>query len=121
MWKQRLVMLFIVAFLLLQRNGTFAANDENDGNDKNKCIVVINELNTGSLSAVKSNDFIELKRICGNQGKIESLQVYKVIGLRAGVGANNKQEMTIDLVVNLWNEKFKSDFYTIGSKNSDMP
>lgn len=111
------VMLFIVAFLLSQNNETFATNDEND---EKKCVVVTNELNTGSLSAVKNNDFIELKRICGNQGKIESLQGYKVIGITVGVGANNKQEMTIDMVVNLWNEKFKSDFYTIRSKNADM-
>lgn len=102
--------LFIIAVLKPQINGSFGESD---------CHLVINEFNTGSPNAVKNNEFIELKQNCGDERKIVSLQGYKVIGISAGVGVgtNNKQEMTIDLIINLWNEKMKSDFFTIGAQN----
>lgn len=110
MWKQLFeVSLFIVAF--------FAANS--DSANDNDCTLLLNELNTGSPGAVKNKDFIELEAMCENERRLDSLQGYKIIGISAGVGANKKkQEMTIDLIINLWNEKMKvSNLFTIGSKN----
>lgn len=83
-------------------------SDEND----NDCNFLINEINIGTPGHIKNQDFIELKMACYSQRKTNSLQGYKVIGM--SVGPNS---IAIDLVVNLWNQKLKSEYYTIGSSN----
>lgn len=82
------------------------------------CSLVINEINTSSPKMFENQDFIELKMMCSKKRKSDSLQGYKVIGISTGID-KGKQVMTIDLIVNLWNEKVKpdSDFYTIGTVN----
>lgn len=79
---------------------------------------MINEINTRSPKNVKNQDFIELKMICESERKSDSLQGFKLIGISVGL-EKGKQIMTIDLIVNLWNEKLKkgSDFFTIGTSN----
>lgn len=72
------------------------------------CNLVLNEINTRSPKLLKNQDFIELKMICANKRKSDSLQGYKVIGISTGLD-KGKQVMTIDLIVNLWNEKLKRE------------
>lgn len=69
------------------------------------------------LWKIKITDF-ELKMKCSNERKSDSLQGFKVIGISTGID-KGKQIMTIDLIVNLWNETLKkdSDFFTIGTLN----
>lgn len=83
------------------------------------CKLVINEINTGSVGTIKNNDFIELKMLCTSEKKINTLQGYKIIGISVGPGSAKKFIATIDLVVNLWNQKMKtnSEFFSIGASN----
>lgn len=85
---------------------------------QNDCNLVINEINTRSPTMLKNQDFIELKMLCGSARKSDSLQGFKVIGISTGFD-KGKEVMTIDFVVNLWNEKLKSgsDFFTMGTAN----
>lgn len=90
------------------------------------CKLVINEVNTGSPENMRQNDFIELKALCDvPHPKKKSLQGYKIIGLSTGTGkSSNTQQITIDLVVNLWNSQFNDEhMFTIGTEhvpNVDM-
>lgn len=72
------------------------------------CNLLINEINTVDSSNIQSNEFIELKLICEDGQRKDSLQGFKVIGITAGLGNENKPENNINLVVNLWNEKIKT-------------
>lgn len=82
------------------------------------CNLVINEINIESPGIVKTKDFIELKMVCANQRKSDSLQGFKILGISAGPDSTNSQTMTVDLIINLWNQKIKNkDFFTIGSTN----
>lgn len=94
-------------------------DDKSDVND-DECKLLINEINMGSPSHLKTQDFVELKMTCHSERKSNSLQGYKVIGISAGPDTKDptKQAMAIDFVANLWNEKLKNnDFFTIGSAN----
>lgn len=90
------------------------------------CKVVINEVNTGSPERLKKKDFIELKMICTDDSKAKKkLQGYKLVGISAGEAlSGNIQQVTIDLVVNLWNSKINErNLFTIGAdgvQNIDM-
>lgn len=80
---------------------------------ENGCNLVINEVNTGTPANLKNNDFIELKMLCENaeDSNYSSLQGTKIIGISA-----DKETATIDLVVNLWNEKVQHNgYFTIGN------
>lgn len=79
------------------------------------CSLVINEINTGTPKVIrKKEDFIELKLICGKrQSQTKSLQEFKVIGISTA----NVQQMSIDLVVNLWNSRlYDRNLFTIGTE-----
>lgn len=94
-------------------------DDKSDVND-DECKLLINEINMGFPSHLKTQDFVELKMTCHSERKSNSLQGYKVIGISAGPDTTDptKQAMAIDFVANLWNEKLKNnDFFTIGSAN----
>lgn len=56
---------------------------ENDKRDTG-CNLVINEINTRSPKVLKNQDFIELKMMCSNKRKSDSLQGFKVIGMSTG-------------------------------------
>ena len=75
------------------------------------CKVVINEINTIDPKKPGSHEFIELKSTCDLS---VPLRGYKLIGFEC-YGSTGK----IGLVVNLWNERIKSRFYTIGGTNVD--
>lgn len=79
-------------------------------------VLVINEVNTGSPARLAKNDFIELKMLCDSDTQIKSLQGHKLIGLPAGErSSENTQQVTIDLVVNLWNSEInEKNMFTIG-------
>lgn len=54
--------------------------------------------------------------MCAEQRKSDSLQGFKVLGISAGSDSTNAQTMTIDLIINLWNQKIKNNnFFTIGA------
>lgn len=56
--------------------------------------------------------------ICVNERRSNSLQGYKIIGISVGADVTKKkQEMSIDLIANLWNEKLKGDYFTIGAES----
>lgn len=87
---------------------------------ENDYAFLINEINTGSPDRFKKKDFIELKMICdSDKPKSASLQGYKLIDIPAGTGKrSNIQQMTIDLVINLWNSKINErNMFTVGSDN----
>lgn len=84
-----------------------------------KCVTVINEVNTGSPGALKKSDSIELKMICENNAEGKNLQGYKLIGLSVQSG-KTVQTLIIDFVVNLWNSKVgENSMFTIGA--ADLP
>lgn len=90
------------------------------------CDFVINEVNTGSSERFEKIEFIELKMICDSEHpKTKTLQGYKLIGISADTEENsNVQQMSIDVVVNLWNSVInKQNMFTVGAdgvKNTDM-
>lgn len=104
----------IIALIQCQSDETLESEVEIESN--NECRLVINEINTANPGIVKNQDFIELKMMCSEQRKSDSLQGFKVLGISAGPDSTSKQVMSIDLVVNLWNQKFKNnEFFTIGA------
>lgn len=100
---------FFVAVLLCCSVFFLQSNTASD-----ECSFLINELNTRSPANIKNREFVELKMVCVNERKIDSLQGYKVLGITIG---SDSKKMTIDLIVNLWNERLKSDYYTIGAES----
>lgn len=80
------------------------------------CDVVINELNIIDPQKPEKKEFIELTSNCE---PYYALRGYKVIGIAAG------SPSTIELVVNSWQERFKTStrFFTIGGmsiQDADM-
>lgn len=73
------------------------------------CKVVINEINTIDPKKPETKEFIELKSTCDLS---VPLRGYKLIGFEC-FGSTGK----IGLVVNLWNERIKSRYYTIGGSD----
>lgn len=70
------------------------------------CNLVINEISTGSPDRLMKKDFIELKIMCDTDTrKIKSTQGYKLIGLSVGGISGNIQQLTVDLIINLWNSE----------------
>lgn len=90
------------------------------------CILVINEINTGSPTNMKNKDFIELKAICETENpKKKTLQGFKIIGISTESDEASKTlKMTVDLVVNLWNSKWNEQkLFTVGTEsvaNADL-
>lgn len=70
------------------------------------CKVVINEINTIDPKRSGTKEYIELKSTC----EIDvPLRGYKLIGFECF-----RSSAKIGLVVNLWNERIKSRYFTIG-------
>lgn len=69
-----------------------------------ECRVVINEVNKIEKIPEKTS-FVELKSICSDV----PLRGYKLIGLEC-FGTSGK----VNLVVNLWNQRIKSNYFTVG-------
>lgn len=70
------------------------------------CRVAINEINVIDPKKPENAEFIELRSFCGDM----ALRGYKLIGIVAG-----EKGATIELVVQLWNERFPaSGLFTVG-------
>lgn len=70
----------------------------------------INEVNTGSFATMKSRDFIELKMKCRGARKTDSLQGYKILGIKIETDSTKEtQTMTIDLIINVAQRLFTTD------------
>lgn len=68
-----------------------------------KCNLLINEINTDDPGTIEKQNYLEFVSFCDGVRRSVSLQNYYVIGISTGT-ANTKQ-MTIELVVDLWNIK----------------
>lgn len=75
------------------------------------CKVVINEINTIDPKKPQTKEFIELKSTCDQN---VALRGYKLIGFEC-YGSTGK----IVFVVNLWNSRIKSRYFTISGSDID--
>lgn len=73
---------------------------------QSRCKIVINEINIVDPKNPETHQFIELKSTCEEN---VALRGYKIIGFNCH-GTSGK----VELVINLWNERMKKGFYTIG-------
>lgn len=82
------------------------------------CNFVINEINSHKPGSFGKANFLEFVSFCSGALKSIPLQGYKVIGISTGTAHSN--EMSIELVVNLWNARTNSaGMITIGGP--DVP